>query len=442
MDKGGVKILFIINDYHQYEAYIRTQALEDIKDRTYFIANPALSELDFDVPRERVFFYSYPDSKNTLHRHIFNLNTWRLRKKSIIFWIQSQLFKPRQVSAYKIMSVPGIYQIVKFAFLKRAEDRDLFELVRKINPSIILIPSHAYEGHAFELIRIARKINVPSFMVIDNWDTLGNKTIFTFKPDYLGVWSRQQVEHAVNVKNMPKDRVIILGTPKFKKYMKPSDKPQPSPYPFRYALYAGMSDLFDELGALKKIDKIIDENKIDIRVVYRPTPIQHTRRCPDVFFEYDFKHVVLDAPARHYYKKLTSWDTFTGGFDARYYPDSGYFRPLLSNMEFMISAQTTMILEAALLGKRNYILAYSDGIHRFNPKFIFDNFPSLFGIVERLENVRMVRRKEDLEKIFAPGDQLKRDVQPLDIDYFVSKEATANYASNLEKAVEKIIAQK
>jgi len=76
------------------------------------------------------------------------------------------------------------------------------------------------------------------------------------------------------------------------------------------------------------------------------------------------------------------------------------------------------------------------------PKFIFDNFPSLFGIVERLENVRMVRRKEDLEKIFAPGDQLKRDVQPLDIDYFVSKEATANYASNLEKAVEKIIAQK
>ena len=54
----------------------------------------------------------------------------------------------------------------------------------------------------------------------------------------------------------------------------------------------------------------------------------------------------------------------------------------------------------------------------------------------------MVRKMEDLEKIFAPGDQLKRDVELLDIDYFVSKEATANYASNLEKAVEKIIAQK
>ena len=110
-------------------------------------------------------------------------------------------------------------------------------------------------------------------------------------------------------------------------------------------------------------------------------------------------------------------------------------------MEFMISAQTTMILEAALLGKRNYILAYSDGIHRFNPKFIFDNFPSLFGIVERLENVRMVRKVEDLEKIFAPGDQLKQDIEPLDIDFFVSKEATANYASNLKKAVEKVMAQ-
>ncbi len=107
----------------------------------------------------------------------------------------------------------------------------------------------------------------------------------------------------------------------------------------------------------------------------------------------------------------------------------------------MISAQTTMILEAALLGKRNYILAYDDGIHRFNPKFIFENSPSLFGIAERLENVRMVRKIEDLEKIFAPGDQLKRDIELLDIDYFVSKEATANYASNLKKAVDKIMTQ-
>jgi len=441
-NKDG-KILFVIDTYWQYANYIRTQSLKDIKDRAYFIVNPALSDMDFGVSGERIFPYSYPGNKDTLHRHIFNLNTWRLRKRAVVFWIRSLLFKPRQRFAYRLLALPLIFQITKFVYLKRAEDRNLFELVKKIDPSIILIPSHAFEGSTFELIRIARKINIPSFMIIDNWDTLANKTIFTLKPDYLGVWSQQHVEHATSVKDMQKDRIIILGAPNFMKYTKLENEHQhqPSPYPFRYALYIGMADVFDELGALKMMDEIIDKKKMDIKIVYRPHVTQHKRKCPDVFFEYDFKHVVLDTPAKRYYKRSASWDISADGFNPIYYPDSAYFLPLLSNMEFMICAQTTMILEAAFMGKKNYILAYDDGLHRFNPKFIFDNCKSLFGVVEGLENVRMVRRMEDLERIFTSGDQLKQPVNLIDVDYFVSKEATVRYSSNLNKAVDKIISE-
>jgi len=431
-------ILFVVTNYWQYDNYINTQALKDIKDRAYFIVDPELSKMNFDVPKERLFFYSYPGRKDTLHRHIFNMNSWRLRNKDIVFWLRSLLFKARQRFAYRILAFPFIYQITRFVFLKKAEDKNLFELIKKINPSIILIPSHAFEGSTFETIRIARKIKIPSFMIIDNWDTLANKTIFTFKPDYLGVWSQQQVEHAFSIKGMPKERTFILGAPKFTKYMKPESSHLPSPYPFRYALYVGIAEVFNELGALKMLDDIIEKKKLDLKIIFRPHITQHARRCPDVFFEYDFKHVILDTPAKRYYKRSAYWDISQDSVNPIYYPDHSYYLPLLSNMEFMISPQTTMILEAALLGKTNYLLAYDDGLHRFGPKFIFDNCVFLSG-VERLSNVRMVHKMEDVEKIFDPSDSLKKEVEPLDVDYLISKEASANYSENLKKTVETIL---
>lgn len=438
MDIRNNKILFIIDTYWQYDNYVKTQALQEVKDKVYFIANPELSHLDFNISPERLIFYSYPNKKDILHRHIFNINSWRLRKKDIVFRQRSLLFKPRQVFFYRILALPVIYQITKFIFLKRGEDRNLSEFIQKINPSIILIPSHAFEGSTFETIRLARKMKIPTLMIIDNWDTLANKTIFTFKPDFLGVWSQQQVEDAFRIKGMPKERTFILGAPKFTKYLKAGNSHPPSPYPFKYVLYIGIAEVFNELGALKILDEEIEKRNLDLKIVFRPHITQHARRCPDVFFEYDFKHVVLDTPARRYYKRSVYWDISSESVNPIYYPDHSYYLPLLSNMEFMISPQTTMILEASLANKRHYILSYDDGIHRFGPKFIFDNCRFLFG-VERLPNVRMVRKLEDLRKIFDPSDPLKEEVEPLDVDYFISKENSANYSENLKKVIDTIL---
>jgi len=437
-NKEDGKILFVISTYWQYENYIKTNALEEIKDRVNFLVYPKLADLDFGIPKDRISLYSYPEKKDILHRHIFNMNSWRLRKRDIVFWLRSLLFKPNQRRAYRILAMPVVYNIVKAVFLKRAEDPKLTALIQKINPAVVLLPSHAFEGRTFEIIRIAKKMKILSLMIIDNWDTLANKTIFTEKPDYLGVWSRQHIEHAVNVKGMPRERIFVLGVPRFKTYIKPETKNWPSPYPFRYALFVGIAEFFNELGALKKIDELIEKHGSDIKVVYRPNITQHTRNCPDVFFEYDFKHIVLDTPAKAYYKRSSTWDISKDSFNKIYYPDPNYYPKLLSNMEFMISPQTTMILEAALLGKKNYILAYDDGCHRFGPKFIFDNCIFLNGI-ECLPNVRMVRTFEDMEKIFISGDWMKQQAEPVDVDYFVSKEATADYPANLKKIISQIL---
>ena len=98
-----------------------------------------------------------------------------------------------------------------------------------------------------------------------------------------------------------------------------------------------------------------------------------------------------------------------------------------------------MLLEATLLGKRVYLLAYDDKIHKFNPEWVFKYAGHLHGL-EKIENIRMVRDKEDIEKIFLPGDQLKQvHNESMNIDWFVAKEATADYSSNLKKIVDEIL---
>jgi len=437
------KILFTISSYPQYKTYIQTQALKEIQDRVVFIVNPKVIEmkLDFGVFSDRIIPYSYPDRKNVFHRHVFNLNSYINRTRHNVFLIRTLWFTRRQKKIYGIFSLPVLRNIVKFLFLQRAKDKILFELVKKINPSMIILPSHAFDGKTFELVRIAKKMKIPSFMIAENWDTLSTKTIFTFDPDYLGVWSQQQIEHAVNIRGFPKERTFILGTPKYTNFIKTKNTNQASPYSFRYALFSGVQDLFDEIGALKRIDEIIDRNNIDLKVVYRPTPVQHTRSCPDVFFEYDFKHVVLDTPAKAYYKKSATWDMTDSAFKPEFFPDPNYYSKLLLNAEFIICPHSTMLIRASLLGKRTYLLCYDDGVHDFGgSRWAFETQKHLIG-VERLSNVRMVRKIEDLEKIFVPGDELKEPIDPLDVDYFVSKEATINYVSNLKRVVDEILAK-
>jgi len=431
------KILFVISTFQQYQSYIKTEALKEIKDQVTFFVTPRLVGSDFGVAEGRVISYEYPSRKKILHRHVFNISTTFMSKR-YDYWFRTEWHTKRQKRMYNILSWPILRNAVKFTFPKLAQDKNLFHLIEKINPSLIILPSHAYEGLTVELLRISNKLKIPNFMVIENWDTLANRTLFTIKPDFLGVWSQQQLEQAVSIMGIPKERVCILGTPKFMHYFKPLAHSQVSPYHFKFALYAGMADLFDELSALHKIDEIIEKRKLDLKIVYRPTTTQHTRKCPDVFFEYNFKHVILDTPAKFYYKSSATWDISKDSFNQIHIPDPNYFSQLLSNMEFMICSHTTMMLEAPLFNKRIYALAYDDGIHSNGPHWAYKNFRHMFGI-EHLSNIRMVYNKNDMEKIFIPDGLKQLPGEITDIDYFISKEATANYPANLRRVVGNIL---
>ena len=134
------KILFVAHDFHQYQAYVQGVALDNIRDEvTFLVADARLKNFDFGVSADRVLFYMFPEQKDILHRHIFNINTWIHRNRNIGFKIRTLLFTPHQKRIYRILALPVLNRFFKLFFLERARDRKLYHLIKKINHLIIKI---------------------------------------------------------------------------------------------------------------------------------------------------------------------------------------------------------------------------------------------------------------------------------------------------------------
>ncbi|MBI2670119.1 MAG: hypothetical protein HYX20_03175 [Candidatus Yanofskybacteria bacterium] len=429
-------ILVVISTPEYYRNFISSPALYKIKDRCVFIVHEKLMVKDFlGIKREQLVPYLYPERYKSWYRHFFYVDAWRYRHKSSSFAFRfEQLSSRRRKFYYKLASLPVIYNLVKFFVFKITRDKNLEGILSVINPQAILLPSGGYDGLSFEIIRIAKKKKIPTCLLIDNWDNLTSKTVLTRRPDYLVVWGKQAVEDAVRIHNMERSHVFPLGTPRFMEYMNRDGRDLPSPYNFKYILFAGIAAPFDELSTLKKLEEIIDRKGIGIKIIYRPHPWRKHRKCADTFFEYDFKHIVIDEQAKLYYKR-DEMDEFNDVF----MPDLKYYPKLLANMEFMICPLSTMMIEGLLFGKKVFVPVYDDGVHFTNPKNLLARHTH-FKDINKFKNIYLIENTDDLEKIFTESfSQISEadGVKYANIFDFISPD-TPNYPLELEKLVNQI----
>lgn len=431
------KILVVISTPEYYRNYITSPALDRIKERCVFIVHEKLMAKNFPgIKKENLVPYCYPERPKSLYRHFFYVNSWRYRNKSSSFAFRfEQVPSQRRKFFYKLASLPIVYNLVKFFVFQITRDKNLEGILSEIDPQIILLPSAGYEGLTFEIIRIAQKKKIPTCLLVDNWDNLTSKTVFTRKPDYLTVWGKRAVEDAVQIHGIERSHVFPLGTARFIEYMSRENADLLSLYNFKYVLFAGIAAPFDELSTLKELEKIIDRKGLDIKIVYRPHPWRKHRKCADTFFGYDFRHIVIDEQAKLYYKRDEMDE-----FNDIYMPDLKYYPKLLANMEFMICPLSTMMIEGLLFGKKVFVPVYDDGIHFTNPKNMLARHTHFRGI-DKFKNIYLVESLNDLEKIFTGALQQISDagiVKNNDIFDFISPD-TPNYPLELEKLVGQII---
>jgi hypothetical protein len=95
----------------------------------------------------------------------------------------------------------------------------LAEAVELLQPDVVLLLTRCEVG-GFEpdAIKVARKLGVPSILMVRGWDNLTGKAVLNEHPDRIIVWNEAQVREAVELHGIPRERVVTAGASNFDRF--------------------------------------------------------------------------------------------------------------------------------------------------------------------------------------------------------------------------------
>jgi hypothetical protein len=361
-----VRILVVLSE-SRIGAFIESGAFSAFEDDELLFVTPPLKH-----PRSRALLESHagylgevdtPRETVWAFRRLENaLMAARSRRASALRYSLDEL-APRERRIARLSGLPGVNRLVERHALRSMGPADGLEtLVGRLKPDLVIaVWSYWANALTFDAIRAARAHDVKSLMLNGNWDGVACSGGFPVRPDYLAVWGEQTIDHAVDIHDFPRERTFALGSPGFQHYFDEETSVAPTPFDFRYVLFAGTHARFDELEPLKRLDELIEARGLDLKIVYRPYPGRYRRDRSDFVDERELRHVVIDPDVRDQYFE-DSGMTPGPPVPRPPYPTLKYFPALLGNAEFVICPFSTMLVEAALFDRRVIIPAFDDGV--------------------------------------------------------------------------------
>lgn len=403
------KILFVINNDDYVRNYVRSGVLESLSSE-FDVSMVAKADLrlleELEGRNEFCGTFSISERHESQFILLSQLLMWRHRRKSktffyrwlrlagwnqvgqsdpglrkvlaLIKWLLSLLGNPKALRV-PLLGNRIVFPIVSHTLTTRLEkQRSVDTLLTHGAYDIVVFPSNAYEAGAAQIIHRAQEVGTPSLALIDNWDNLTSKTVFSKKPDHLGVWGTQAALQAQNIHGFPNRRIHELGTPRFDQYFthRTAGRPVEGSGAKREILFVGSAMPFDEIGALQSLEQaleIIGFSPSVARVLYRPHPWQHRRITPSNFDETKFAYTVLDPQM----KGVPAAGGLTTGQDSGFQPDLSYYPTLLNSVDAVVGPLTTMLFEGALCLRPVLALAYPDGHHFTTSRRYFSHFDGL-----------------------------------------------------------------
>lgn len=403
-------MLLVISDDGYVRNYLRTDALSELR-KTADLHIAAESQLALvDEIRQVDGFagvFTLEPAMVKRHQLFFEILMWRYRRRSKTFlyrWMRianwdiirtsegpwklltsAVRWALSSVTNLRALRSPILGNALVFPIAQPVihhslkPNAGLTRLIKDGNYDLVMFPSSAHEASGSDVIRLGKKLGIPTLALIDNWDNLSSKTVLWDKPTHLGVWGEQTRRQAIDIHGCDERSVHLLGTPRFDSYLRPQAKPRKkdtSALPDNYILFVGSAMPFDEIGALGALEHALassDINPTELRVLYRPHPWQQQRRIPQEFVPEKFTYTELDPQLAGALTTGSRSSAQNTGFQ----PDLGYYPQLLSNALMVVGPLTTMLFEAALCHRPVLALAYPDGHHFNTSRRYFSHFDGL-----------------------------------------------------------------
>lgn len=470
------KILFVFGNYQCDRSYLLPNILDPLENGydCYFVAADDISisretgGLEFSKsleadPRFLGYYRISPQIKKA-YGFLYKVTRWRFRNRSssFKFLCDGEAYEANEyenfpkgffkricwIKTFLIHNVKTIWSrllgnFLVFPWFDRyirqciPVNSDLHNQIKKLQPDLIVFPFQSDVVECYDLVRISRLCNIPTFFISNNWDNLSKKTILKELPDYIAVWAEQSREHAIDIQGFKPNRVIVLGTPKYENYYPQRDQSLESPFKFDYVLFAGYSIPFDDVFVLNTLEKEIASHPHiygSLKVVYRTHPTFGRSNCRGLDDNnWPYHHVIPDPQ---------SWDVNL--YNKVWWPQLKYFPHLISNAQFVVAPSTTVLIESLFFRKRVLLIGYDDGVHRISADTALKKQDHLWG-VDKIEGVTLCKDRnklaEQFREVWLTRHNLDRKRQEQDVSYYIFEDGTG-YGNRLVKAVNQILNEK
>jgi len=97
------------------------------------------------------------------------------------------------------------------------QDEKFDEYLRAERPDVLLVSPLVHVGPQgqVELLRAARRLGIPTGLLVHSWDNLTTKGLIHEVPDRVAVWNYDQVAEAVEMHGVPPERMAVTGAPTY-----------------------------------------------------------------------------------------------------------------------------------------------------------------------------------------------------------------------------------
>jgi len=310
------------------------------------------------VPRKRMGLWHLLYIANVLRLHRGRTSYAHRRLLSV------QQIGEWRTRLFEMLSLPGIYQIYRVAFIAAMGcDPAVEALVDDEKPDVIVQPSFLTGPFVNELMRVSAKRRIPYMLLMNSWDNPATKAVCTGDPDRLVVWGEQSKRQAVEYMGIDPGRVVAFGAAQFDVYRTPPCQSHAAlaaefgvPADRKIVVYAGSGAGWYESAYLERIDRMtLPGGPLeDCHILYRPHPWRGPLGNGERdFFEMSFSNVTMDPHMREHYLRQVRQ---TGG-RGMYLLDYQITNRLLTLASAVVSPLSTILLEAALMGRPILIFA-------------------------------------------------------------------------------------
>lgn len=333
-------------------------------DVTFVFPEPGYKRVSADVSnldlgRAKYRHLKVHQKRLEVWKRLFQVDMLRCRPDPVYTTLRKlhrEMMGPKAAFLYTVLGLPGIYQWLRRHSFKKIIEMPYSELETLLDeerPDLLIHPSVLEGVYINDLVETSKARDIPLVVIMNSWDNPCSKRAMVGTPDWLLVWGPQTHQHALDYVGTPVERTVKFGAAQFELYRDPPridrdtfcDRHDIDPAK-RILLYAGSSKGTDEFAHLREIDDAIELGRLpNLALVYRPHPWGNGGKGGERILDHAWKHVRIESSMRGYLEALRDGD------QRMTFPDYRDTRDTLKAIDALVSPLSTIVVEAALVGK-------------------------------------------------------------------------------------------